>query len=243
MPSTSGHARANLRTMPEPTPQILNHFALVGFTADYWREPAAERQRLHRAWLGQLCAAATTVHLYQTFATEAASDLLIWSAADGSEPEAVTSFLGRFAEATAPYRSLVTVREVLWGFTRPSQYTKTRSTQEMDPFAARRQPYLIMYPFIKTADWYLKDKDERQRMMAEHIKIGKQYKDITQLLLYSFGLQDQEFVVVYETHDLVRFMDLVYDLRATEARIFTERDYPLHTGLHQPNVESLARWL
>jgi chlorite dismutase len=68
-------------------------------------------------------------------------------------------------------------------------------------------------------------------MMNEHIRIGKQYRDITQLLLYSLGLQDQEFVVVYETDDLARFSQLVYDLRDTEARRFTKVDSPLHTGI------------
>ena len=67
--------------------------------------------------------------------------------------------------------------------------------------------------------------------MNEHIRIGKQYRDITQLLLYSFGLQDQEFVVVYETDDLSLFSSLVYDLSDTEARRYTRRDTPLHTGI------------
>ena len=48
-------------------------------------------------------------------------------------------------------------------------------------------------------------REARQGMMNEHIRIGKQYEDINQLLLYSFGLQDQEFVVVYETENLPLF--------------------------------------
>jgi chlorite dismutase len=79
-------------------------------------------------------------------------------------------------------------------------------------------------------------------MMAGHIKVGKQYPEITQLLLYSFGLQDQEFVVVYETADLGRFLGLVHELRGTEARKYTERDWPLHLGLCQ-TPEALDRWL
>jgi chlorite dismutase len=67
--------------------------------------------------------------------------------------------------------------------------------------------------------------------MNEHIRIGKQYRDIKQLLLYSFGLQDQEFVVVYETDDMSLFSKLVYDLRDTQARRYTRSDTPLHTGV------------
>ena len=69
------------------------------------------------------------------------------------------------------------------------------------------------------------------------------YEDITQLLLYSTGLQDQEFVVVYETDDLVRFSSLVTELRSTAARPFTERDTPLHTAVHQSGLEALHSWL
>ena len=140
-------------------------------------------------------------------------------------------------------RAYIISRDVLWGYTRPSQYTKTRSTQELDPFAPSRERYLIVYPFVKTAEWYQLDREKRGELMAGHIKIGTQYKDITQLLLYSFGLQDQEFVVVYETEDMRRFLGLVNELRGTEARIYTARDWPLHVGIHQPEAEALASWL
>ena len=95
-----------------------------------------------------------------------------------------------------------------------------------------------MYPFTKTADWYLFGRETRQGMMNEHIRIGKQYREIKQLLLYSFGLQDQEFVVTYETDDLEMFSKLVYDLRDTEARRYTKEDTPLHTGV----LTDIAMW-
>jgi chlorite dismutase len=101
---------------------------------------------------------------------------------------------------------------------------------------------LIIYPFSKTTDWYLMSREARQGMMNEHIRIGKQHEDISQLLLYSFGLQNQEFVVVYETDDLTRFSDLVNELRDTEARRYTLRDTPLHTAIYHPAEETLALW-
>lgn len=69
-------------------------------------------------------------------------------------------------------------------------------------------------------------------MMNEHIKMGKQFFDIKQLLLYSFGIQDQEFVVSYEMDDLTRFSDLVNTLRSAEGRKYTLLDTPLITGFH-----------
>lgn len=229
--------------MSEPTPVSLNHFAVLRLTEAWWRLPSAERARLRSGWLEALRGAADAVHCYQVAGLQARGDLLVWSAVRGAEPAAPAAFFGRWAAALAPLRACCEVRETLWGFTRPSQYTKTRSTQEMDPFAPERRPYLIVYPFVKTAEWYLKDRDERRAMMAGHIKVGKQYPEITQLLLYSFGLQDQEFVVVYETEDLLRFLHLVEELRGTEARRYTLRDAPLHAAVHQSSPEAWSAWL
>lgn len=229
--------------MPQQTPRTLNHFALLRGTARYWEMDPSERRDRRAQWLDRLRDAARAVHFYQVAGLEAGNDLLVWSAVDADDARAPASFFASWAAALAPARSFLEVRETLWGFTQPSQYTKTRSTQELEPFAPTRSPYLIVYPFVKTADWYLEERETRQRLMAGHIKVGKQYPDITQLLLYSFGLQDQEFVVVYETDDLQQFLALVQELRATEARRYTVRDWPLHTGLYQAGPEDLDRWL
>ncbi len=229
--------------MPEQTPITLNHFALVRFTDAYWRLGAEPREQARRDWLAGVREAAEVLHLYQVYGLEAGHDLLVWSARRAEDPGVAGTFFARWAAAASPARGLLEVRETLWGFTKPSQYTKTRSTQELDPFAPARLSYLVVYPFVKTAEWYLTDRDTRQRLMAGHIKVGKQYEDITQLLLYSYGIQDQEFVVVYETRDLLRFLGLVQELRGTEARRYTQRDAPLHTGVLQRDEAALAAWL
>ncbi|HLF27457.1 MAG TPA: chlorite dismutase family protein [Anaerolineae bacterium] len=228
--------------MPEETPRTLNHFALLAFKDAYWTLAPEARTEFRREWLAGLRKAAHKVDVYQVFPTESGSDVLVWSAVPVEAKNATAEFFERFACATNPYRAYLQLENTLWGYTRPSQYTKTRSTQEIDPFAATRQAYLVIYPFIKTIDWYLMSRDARQGMMNEHIRIGKQYEDITQLLLYSFGVQDQEFVVVYETDDLLRFSDLVNELRGTEVRRYTQRDTPLHTAIYHPAEETLALW-
>ena len=101
----------------------------------------------------------------------------------------------------------------------------------MDPFAAQRQPYLVLYPFVKTIQWYLLGKDTRQGMMNEHIRVGHQYPEIKQLLLYSFGVQDQEFIVIYEMESLYRFSELVNELRGSDVRVYTERDTPVYAAV------------
>ena len=229
--------------MPETTPQVLNHFALVRFTDSYWKEPPEIRRERREAWLARLARSCEALHLYQGFGLEAGLDLVVWTAARAAEPGVPAAYFRSLAAAYGPSRRDVEITRALWGFTRPSQYTKTRSTQELDPFAARALPYLVMYPFTKTSEWYLKPEDERRQMMFEHIKVGKQYPEITQLLLYSTGLQDQEFVVVYETEDLVKFSKLVTELRSTTARPYTLADTPLHTAVRVHEAAELAAWL
>jgi chlorite dismutase len=220
--------------------RTLNHYSLISFKESYWSLSAEERQQFHRTWLNGLCAAAQKVDIFQ--ATESGIDLIVWSALAAEEGGDTARFFERLARANNPYRHLIDLKDSLWGFTRPSQYSKARSKQEIDPFAETRKTYLIIYPFSKTTDWYLMSREARQGMMNEHIRIGKSYEEISQLLLYSFGLQNQEFVVVYETDDLARFSELVNELRDTEARRFTLRDTPLHTAIYHPAEETLSLW-
>jgi chlorite dismutase len=228
--------------MPEETPRTLSHYALVAFKDVYWALTPEARAEFHRDWLAGLRNAARKVEVYQVFPAESGADLLVWSALPVDDKCDTAAFFERFARATNPFRAFLQVNTTLWGYTRPSQYTKSRSTQEIDSFAEARKPYLVIYPFVKTADWYLTSREARQGMMNEHIRVGKQYEGITQLLLYCFGLQDQEFVVVYETDDLAQFSDLVNELRSTEGRRYTERDTPLHMAVYHPAEETLALW-
>ena len=224
---------------PRRTPRTLSHFALLRFTGAYWQlDPAGRRQQRQALW-ERLAGVADALHLYQVFPLHDTADLLLWTALQSAEPERVHSYFRDLAGILAPLRPLLEVRQPLWGFTRPSTYTRTRSTQEIDPFTTARKPYLVIYPFVKTSAWYALSRDTRQGMMNGHIRVGKEYPDITQLLLYSVGVQDQEFVVVYETDDLARFSDLVNQLRSTEARAYTERDTPLTSALHHPAASAL----
>jgi len=215
-----------------PEPVVLGHFAAYRFTPAFWALGPGERRSRAAAWLEGMRACAEVAHLYLTQGIETGADLLLWSTLRVPEAGAPGSFFRGRAAAENAGRDILEPGHVLWGLTRPSEYSRAaKSAQEIDPFAPERLPYLVMYPFTKTAEWYLLGRETRQGMMNEHIRIGKQYREITQLLLYSFGLQDQEFVVVYETDDLSLFSKLVYDLRDTEARRYTKADTPLHTGV------------
>jgi len=224
----------------EISQRTFNHYGLIAFKDSYWSLGVEERVEFHNNWLTALRDSAQKVDIFQ--GTEHDVDLIIWSALAVNDAKDPAVFFEKLTTAMSPYRHLVEHKDSLWGFTRPSQYSKARSKQEVDPFSGERKPYLIIYPFSKTTEWYLMSREARQGMMNEHIRIGKQYEDVSQLLLYSFGLQNQEFVVVYETDDLTRFSDLVNELRDTEARRYTLRDAPLHTAIYHPAEETLALW-
>lgn len=91
------------------------------------------------------------------------------------------------------------------------------------------QKYCFVYPFVKTRDWYGLDAAARGKMMREHIHVGTTYPSVKLNTTYSFGLDDQEFVLAFETNRADDFLDLVQDLRDTEASRYTLRDTPTFT--------------
>lgn len=125
------------------------------------------------------------------------------------------------------------------GLVRPSRYVRKPGAQEQAITSGERAAYLVVYPFTKTHDWYRLSIDARQGMMNEHIRIGHEFPQVRQLLASSTGLDDQEFIVAYETDDLAAFQDLVIALRETEARRFTLSDQPILTAIHRPLEDAL----
>jgi chlorite dismutase len=103
-----------------------------------------------------------------------------------------------------------------------------------------KSKYLFVYPFVKTREWYARTPEQRQEMMDEHIRIGSKYRSVKLHTTYSFGLDDQEFVVAFETDQPSDFLDLVQELRETKASSFTLRDTPMYTCRHRSLEECLA---
>ncbi|HUO11038.1 MAG TPA: chlorite dismutase family protein [Phycisphaerae bacterium] len=97
-----------------------------------------------------------------------------------------------------------------------------------------KHKYVFVYPFVKKREWYLLSKQARQGIMDEHIEIGNKYQSVRLNTTYSFGLDDQEFVVAFETEDPGDFLDLVQELRESEGSRYTERDTPIFTAVQTP---------
>lgn len=96
--------------------------------------------------------------------------------------------------------------------------------------------YLFIYPFVKTRDWYQLSFPTRQGMMDEHIQVGSKYPTVKLNTTYSFGIDDQEFVVAFETDEFKDFLNLVQELRETEASRYTLRDTPMFSCVHYKDV-------
>ena len=102
-----------------------------------------------------------------------------------------------------------------------------------------RGKYIFVYPFVKTRAWYLLPKEERQKIMDVHIQVGTTYPSVKLNTTYSFGLDDQEFVVAFETESPQDFLDLVMALRETESSKYTLRDTPIYTCKLMSTKEAL----
>ncbi len=96
-----------------------------------------------------------------------------------------------------------------------------------------KSKYLFVYPFVKTREWYHLPIEERQKMMDEHIRIGSKYVSVKLNTTYSFGLDDQEFVVAFETDIPKDFLDLVQELRESKGSKYTLRDTPTFTCVNK----------
>jgi len=99
--------------------------------------------------------------------------------------------------------------------------------------------YLFVYPFVKSKAWYRLTKHARQGMMDEHIEIGHKYPTVRLNTTYAFGLDDQEFVVAFESDKPEHFVELVMELRHSEATSYTARDTPTFTCIHRELPEVL----
>jgi chlorite dismutase len=110
--------------------------------------------------------------------------------------------------------------------TKRSPYSESEARPEI---CTSERRYLFVYPFEKKREWYRLPADERQRIMRNHIEVGRRYPEIAINTAYSFGLDDQEFVVSFEADDPGQFLELVQELRGTESSSYTLRDTPIFT--------------
>jgi len=200
-----------------------------------WRRLDDDARAAGKREFAAACADFAEGHLLRAFSTVGTrgdTDLMLLAQAQNldriHEFHVVLAQSGLMKWASIPYSFLA--------MTKPSEYSD-ESRLEVRPAHGK---YLFVYPFVKTRAWYALDGDERYRIMQEHIKLGREYPSIDLNTSYSFGLDDQEFVVAFETDDPGSFLDLVQRLRTTESSLYTLRDTPTFTCISTSVERALA---
>jgi chlorite dismutase len=102
------------------------------------------------------------------------------------------------------------------------------------------QPYLCVYPFVRSLDWYLLDPAERSALLREHGLMGRDYPDVRANTISAFALGDYEWLLSFEATELERIVDLMRHLRGAEARRHTREELPFLTGLRKPLADAVA---
>ena len=215
-------------------------YNLFKMTKAYWSLSPEDKRLVSRDFFSDMEKASDQTHYYQVYPSRSEYDIMLWHNIKADNTESINVYAAKCMLVVNKYREFFEPSLIFSGITKPSLYSRsTKSKQEIDGFIAERKPYFVIYPFSKTPDWYMLSREERQVKMNEHIKLGRSFPKISQLLLYSFGIQDQEFVVAYEMDDLHMFSDLVQQLRSTEARIYTLLDTPIITCFNRSIDEML----
>ena len=178
------------------------------------------------------------INTYSLVGLRTRADMMIWRvgyALDSMQDMTARmnrTALGRHLEATESFLSM----------TKRSMYIDKDNPEHVEDrlhIVPGKGKYLFVYPFIKTRQWYALPHEERQLMMDEHIRVGSKYTSVRLHTTYSFGLDDQEFVVAFETDYPADFLDLVQELRETKASLFTLRDTPMFTCRKRTLTECL----
>ena len=198
--------------------------ALRSETADFKAQAKREFTEIVQRFTGPMM-----VLPYSTVGLKPTVDFMLWRISFEIEPlqqmaSAINkSLLGRYLDVPVSFLAM----------TKHSQYVDEHVHEGQEGRRSRivpgKKPFLFVYPFVKTRDWYLLPMSERQRIMNDHIAVGHKYPRVKINTTYSFGLDDQDFVVAFEAESPAEFLDLVQELRETESSKYTVRDTPMFT--------------
>ncbi len=171
---------------------------------------------------------------YDVSGFKAEADLLVWWTCPSVDvlQEAYSRFrrtgLGRHLE---PVWSAVALH-------RPAEFNRNHI-----PAYVRREdprPYVCVYPFNRSLEWYLLPDYERRGMLSEHGIMGREYEDVRANTVAAFGLGDYEWLLAFEAEELHRILDCLRHLRASRARLHTKLETPFWTGIRKDLGELVA---
>lgn len=229
MPETTPHTNGSHAPSPVHEPRTYHRWAIYRF-ADTWRAlDNAARERALDSLRTVLEQDSTTSSLcYSLVGLRADADFAVWLKTDsGTQP--LQDFERRI-RASAAGDHLALAHNFI-SMTKSSPYARRETDPAREALRAYPDgaPYVFVYPMVKTRAWYALPAEERGKLMREHVAVGQKYPKIRINTTYSYGIDDQEFVVAFEGDDPADFLDLVHDLRFTRASEYTLRDTPMFT--------------
>ena len=169
---------------------------------------------------------------YDVSGMRADADLMVWLHGTTDEngvstaPETLQAGL-RKLRRTEPLASLLPVWNAM-GVHRDAEFT----SNHLPAFMRGKAPesWLTVYPFVRSYDWYILPDEERRQMLADHGRKGAQHRSVLSNTVASFALGDYEWILALEAPELVELVDLMRDLRQTEARRHVREEVPFFTG-------------
>jgi chlorite dismutase len=193
-----------------------------------WRRRAPEERAQDKREFAAACLDFADDHYLRTYSlvgTRGDADLMVRTVSASldaiHELHVVLNQSGIMRYAQVPHSYLA--------MTKPSPYTPAGETPPLAPRESSGSRYLIVYPLWKKREWYRLPADERMRIMRGHIETGRRHPSIEINTAYSYGLDDQEFLVSFDADDPGEFLDLVHELRGTESSLYTESETPIFT--------------
>jgi chlorite dismutase len=192
-----------------------------------WRRRSAEERAVDKAEFAAACNEYSSGHYlraYSLVGTRGDCDLMVRAIAPSLDPihelHVLLNQSGLMRWADVPHSYLAMTKE--------SPYSD-QPDQPLGPREGADSKYLIVYPMWKKREWYGLSPDERMAVMREHIAVARRFTGIETNTAYSFGLDDQEFVVAFDADDPSQFLDLVQELRSTESSAYTASETPIFT--------------
>jgi chlorite dismutase len=236
--------KAEASNIPEVQAAERQFLKYTFFKVDpQWRRLSTEEKTASKREFGTLVndfAKHNTLKSFSLVGIRGDADFMLWMTAARLEEfqdltsHLLSSVLGKYLEIPYSYLAMTRKSEYLGGHQHEGQEGATLTRTLHD------SKYLFVYPFIKKREWYFLPHEDRTKMMSHHFKIGHKYPSVQIHTGYSFGLDDQEFVLAFETDVPGDFLDLVMELRSSEASRYTALETPIFTCINT-SIDDLLR--
>jgi hydrogen peroxide-dependent heme synthase len=162
------------------------------------------------------------------------ADLMMWWVA--RDPDAIHELSQRLRRTSLGRRLRMT--HAFTGAVRPAEFNPSHLPAFLRGEAPRK--YLCVYPFVRTAEWYLLPSEERAGLLREHGEMGREYPDVLPNTTSAFGLTDWEWILAFEADELHRIVDCIRRLRDSASRRYVKEEVPFVVGIRKSPAEAIG---